>query len=187
MLKRLFDIIVAALLLLVCSPVLAGCALLVRLTSPGPVVFKSRRIGRAGVIFSMWKFRTMREGTPQLATHLVLNPSEFLTPVGRFLRRSSLDELPQLWNVLWGEMSLVGPRPALFNQNDLIALRRESGVEILRPGVTGWAQVKGRDTLSIEEKAALDKHYLHNRSFLFDLEILILTAFKVLKAEGIRH
>ncbi len=187
MLKRLFDFMAAVLLLLIFAPVLAGCALAVRFSSPGPVVFKSRRIGRSGVLFAMWKFRTMREGTPQLATHLVANPSEFLTPVGGFLRRTSLDELPQLWNVLRGEMSLVGPRPALFNQDDLIALRRLSGVERLRPGITGWAQVKGRDTLSIGEKAALDEYYFQNRSFLFDLGILLLTALKVLKSEGIRH
>lgn len=187
MLKRLFDIFVAALLLSVFAPVLAGCALVVRCSSRGSVVFKSRRIGRSGVIFAMWKFRTMQEGAPQLATHLVANPSEFLTPVGGFLRRTSLDELPQLWNVLRGEMSLVGPRPALFNQDDLIMLRRESGVENLRPGITGWAQVMGRDTLSIGEKASLDEYYLQNRSFLFDLEILLLTALKVLKSEGISH
>jgi O-antigen biosynthesis protein WbqP len=135
----------------------------------------------------MLKFRTMREGAPQLATHLLANPSEFLTPLGGFLRRSSLDELPQLWNVLRGNMSLVGPRPALFNQDDLVALRRESGVEVLRPGITGWAQVRGRDDLSISEKAALDAVYLRKRSFLFDLRILFLTALKVLKSEGIQH
>lgn len=187
MLKRVFDCLMAALLLLVFAPVLACCALAVHLSSPGPIVFKSRRIGRAGAVFTMWKFRTMREGTPQLATHLLANPSDFLTPVGSLLRRTSLDELPQLWTVLRGDMSLVGPRPALFNQDDLIALRHRSGVEALRPGLTGWAQVKGRDGLSTLEKAALDDYYLQNRSFLFDLGILMLTAFKVLTSEGIRH
>jgi O-antigen biosynthesis protein WbqP len=122
-----------------------------------------------------------------VATHLLANPSDFLTPLGGFLRRSSLDELPQLWNVLRGDMSLVGPRPALFNQEDLVALRRESGVQALRPGITGWAQVRGRDDLSIAKKAALDAEYLQKRSFLFDLRILMLTALKVLKSEGIRH
>jgi O-antigen biosynthesis protein WbqP len=187
MLKRAFDVAVSLLLLVVLSPVFAACALAVRLSSPGPVIFKSRRIGRGGAIFEMVKFRTMREGAPQVATHLLGNPESFLTPDGKFLRRSSLDELPQLWNVLRGDMSLVGPRPALFNQDDLIALRRESGVEALRPGVTGWAQVCGRDGISIQEKAALDAEYLRKRTFLFDLRILVLTVFKVLNSEGIQH
>jgi O-antigen biosynthesis protein WbqP len=187
MLKRAFDVLVSSALLVILAPVMAACALVVKLGSPGPAIFKSRRIGRNGNIFEMLKFRTMREGAPQLATHLLANPSEFLTPLGGFLRRSSLDELPQLWNVLRGNMSLVGPRPALFNQDDLVALRRESGVEVLRPGITGWAQVRGRDDLSISEKAALDAVYLRKRSFLFDLRILFLTALKVLKSEGIQH
>jgi O-antigen biosynthesis protein WbqP len=187
MLKRAFDVAVSILLLVVLSPVFAACALAVRLSSPGPVIFKSRRIGRGGAIFEMLKFRTMRVGAPQVATHLFGNPESFLTPAGKFLRRSSLDELPQLWNVLRGDMSLVGPRPALFNQDDLIALRRESGVEALRPGVTGWAQVCGRDGLSITDKAALDAEYLRKRTFLFDLRILFLTVFKVLQSEGIQH
>jgi O-antigen biosynthesis protein WbqP len=187
MLKRAFDIVVSSALLVVLAPVMAVCAVSVRLGSPGPAIFKSRRVGRNGGIFEMLKFRTMREGSPQVATHLLANPSELLTPLGGFLRRSSFDELPQLWNVLRGDMSLVGPRPALFNQVDLVALRRESGVEALRPGITGWAQVRGRDDLSIAEKAALDAEYLRKRSFLFDLRILILTAFQVLKSEGIQH
>jgi len=187
MMKRVFDCLVAVTLLLFFAPVLAGCFLAIRLTSPGQAVFKSRRVGRGSVVFTMLKFRTMREGTPQLATHLVENPEDFLTTVGGFFRRTSLDELPQLWNVLRGEMSLVGPRPALFNQDDLIALRRESGVDTLRPGITGWAQVRGRDALSTKEKATLDEYYLRNRSFLFDLKILILTVLNVLKSEGIQH
>ena len=187
MLKRSFDLLTGALLIVALAPLFVACALAVRLSSQGPVFFASRRIGRNGVHFKMWKFRSMREGTPQLATHLVKNPSAFLTPVGGFLRNTSLDELPQLWNVLRGEMSLVGPRPALFNQDDLIDLRRLSGVEGLRPGVTGWAQVKGRDALSSAQKAALDEYYLQNRSFLLDLRILMLTGFKVLKSEGIKH
>jgi O-antigen biosynthesis protein WbqP len=160
MLKRAFDAGGSIFLLVALSPVFAACSLAVRLSSRGPVIFKSRRIGRCGAVFEMLKFRTMREGAPQVATHLLANPEEFVTPAGKFLRRSSLDELPQLWNVLRGEMSLVGPRPALFNQEDLVAIRRESGVEALRPGVTGWAQVSGRDGLSVAEKAALDAEYL---------------------------
>jgi O-antigen biosynthesis protein WbqP len=187
MVKRVFDVFASAALLAVLCPVFAGCAVAVRLTSPGPAIFKSRRIGRNGEIFEMLKFRTMRVGAPQVATHLLENPSDFLTPVGAFLRRSSLDELPQLWNVLRGDMSLVGPRPALFNQDDLAALRRQSGAGALLPGITGWAQVRGRDGLSVSEKAALDAEYLQKRSFLFDLRILMLTVLKVLKSEGIRH
>jgi O-antigen biosynthesis protein WbqP len=187
MLKRAFDILISACLIVILVPVFAACALAVRLSSPGPVIFNSRRIGRGGSIFEMLKFRTMREGSPQVATHLLANPKNLVTPVGKFLRRSSLDELPQLWNVIRGDMSLVGPRPALFNQDDLIALRRESGVEALRPGVTGWAQVCGRDGLSITDKAALDAEYLRKRTFLFDLRILFLTVFKVLQSEGIQH
>jgi O-antigen biosynthesis protein WbqP len=187
MLKRAFDVAVSILLLAVLSPAFAACALAVRLSSPGPAIFKSRRIGRGGAIFEMLKFRTMREGAPQVATHLLANPEDLVTPAGKFLRRSSLDELPQLWNVLRGDMSLVGPRPALFNQDDLVALRRGSGVEALRPGITGWAQVCGRDGIPIEEKAALDEEYLRKRTFLFDLRILFLTLFKVLKSEGIQH
>lgn len=187
MMKRVFDFAVAAVLLIPLFPVLALCACAVRLSSPGPVLFKSRRLGRENSEFAMLKFRTMREGTPELATHLLSEPQKFLTPVGSFLRRTSLDELPQLWNVLRGEMSLVGPRPALFNQLDLAALRQQSGVDALRPGITGWAQVRGRDNLAVEEKAALDAAYYQNRSFLLDLEILILTVSKVLKSEGIKH
>jgi O-antigen biosynthesis protein WbqP len=187
MLKRVFDVGVSIFLLVVLSPVFSACALAVRFSSPGPVIFKSRRIARGGAVFEMLKFRTMREGAPQVATHLLANPEDLVTPVGKFLRRSSLDELPQLWNVLRGDMSLVGPRPALFNQEDLIALRRRSGVEALRPGITGWAQVCGRDGISTEEKATLDAEYLRKRTFLFDLRILFLTVFKVLQSEGIQH
>lgn len=187
MLKRAFDILASAFLLAALAPAFAACALAVRATSPGPVLFKSRRIGRSGVLFDMLKFRTMQAGAPQVATHLLPDPASFVTPVGAFLRRSSLDELPQLWNVLRGEMSLVGPRPALFNQGDLMALRRSSGAADLRPGLTGWAQVGGRDSLSTVEKAALDADYFRKRSFLFDLRIIILTIPKVLKSEGVQH
>ena len=187
MLKRTFDILISALLSLILAPLLAACALAVAVSSPGPVLFKSLRVGRGGVAFSMLKFRTMCDGTPQVATHLLANAANFITPVGRFLRRTSLDELPQLWNVLRGEMSLVGPRPALLDQEDLLELRRRSGADTLRPGISGWAQVRGRDELSVQEKAALDGEYLQKQSFLFDLWILILTVGKVLKSEGIQH
>jgi O-antigen biosynthesis protein WbqP len=187
MLKRAFDLIASIFLLGALAPVLAACALAVRLSSPGPVLFKSQRIGRGGELFTMLKFRTMRMGSPQLATHLMENPSEFLSPVGAFLRQTSLDELPQLWNVMRGDMSLVGPRPALFNQTDLAALRRRSGVDALKPGITGWAQVRGRDDISVTEKANLDEYYLRNRSFFFDIAILLATVVKVLKSEGVKH
>jgi O-antigen biosynthesis protein WbqP len=187
MLKRTFDILISALLWLIFAPLLAACALAVALSSPGPVLFKSLRVGREGDAFSMLKFRTMRDGTPQVATHLLANAANFITPVGRFLRRTSLDELPQLWNVLRGEMSLVGPRPALFDQEDLLELRRLSGADTLRPGISGWAQVRGRDELSVQEKAALDGEYLQKQSFIFDLWILILTVHKVFTSEGIQH
>lgn len=135
----------------------------------------------------MWKFRTMRIDTPQLATHLLEKPQNFLTPIGAFLRRTSLDELPQLWNVLRGDMALVGPRPALFNQEDLISLRSERGVHLLRPGITGWAQINGRDELPIPLKVELDIFYMQNRSFIFDFKILLMTLFKVFKSEGVSH
>ena len=135
----------------------------------------------------MWKFRTMRIDTPQLATHLLEKPQNFLTPIGAFLRRTSLDELPQLWNVLRGDMALVGPRPALFNQEDLISLRSERGVHLLRPGITGWAQINGRDELPIPLKVELDAFYLQNRSLIFDMKILLMTLFKVFKSEGVSH
>jgi O-antigen biosynthesis protein WbqP len=187
MLKRGFDLLASVFLLGALAPILAACALAVRFSSPGPVLFKSERIGRGGVNFTMLKFRTMRTGSPQLASHLIENPGDFLTPAGAFLRRTSLDELPQLWNVVRGDMSLVGPRPALFNQNDLAALRRRSGVDALRPGITGWAQVQGRDHVSVTEKANLDEYYLRNRSFFFDMAILLATVVKVLKSEGVKH
>ena len=135
----------------------------------------------------MWKFRTMRIDTPQLATHLLEKPQNFLTPIGAFLRRTSLDELPQLWNVLRGDMALVGPRPALFNQEDLISLRSERGVHLLRPGITGWAQINGRDELPIPLKVELDVFYMQNRSFIFDFKILLMTLFKVFQSEGVSH
>ncbi|MDP2880781.1 MAG: sugar transferase [Azonexus sp.] len=185
--KRLFDLLlvaVASVFLLV--PVLL-VALLVRLTSPGPALYWSDRVGRRNLVFRMPKFRSMRVGTPAVATHLLVDPKACLTPIGSFLRKSSLDELPQLWSILVGDMSFVGPRPALFNQDDLIAMRTERGVHELLPGLTGWAQVNGRDELPIPEKVELDVVYLKRRSFWFDIRILWLTAVKVLRRDGVTH
>jgi O-antigen biosynthesis protein WbqP len=186
-LKRLFDIVVALVLIVVLAIPIALIAVAVRLTSPGPALYWSDRIGRDNVPFRMPKFRSMYVGTPAVATHLLTQPEAYITPLGRFLRRSSLDELPQLWSVLSGEMSLVGPRPALFNQYDLIEARSAAGVHELRPGITGWAQINGRDELPIPAKVALDAAYLRRRSFLLDLRILFLTAWKVVRRDGIAH
>lgn len=170
--KRAFDISLGCLAAVVlCLPLLL-LALAVRLTSRGPALYWSDRVGRHNVIFRMPKFRSMRLGTPAVATHLLDNPQAYLTPIGSFLRKSSLDELPQLWSILVGDMSFVGPRPALFNQHDLVALRTERGVHALVPGLTGWAQVNGRDELPIPQKVALDVEYLQRRSLGFDLRIL---------------
>jgi O-antigen biosynthesis protein WbqP len=185
--KWLFDFtvaLVAAILFMV--PILI-VALIVRLTSPGPVLYWSDRVGRNNRIFKMPKFRSMRVDTPAVATHLLENPNRWLTPVGSFLRRTSLDELPQLWSILKGDMSFVGPRPALFNQDDLIALRTARGVHKLLPGLTGWAQVNGRDELPNFQKVQLDVEYLMRRSLLFDLKILCMTISKVLKRDGVSH
>ncbi|HET6969972.1 MAG TPA: sugar transferase, partial [Phenylobacterium sp.] len=178
--KRGLDIAVALVGLLIGWPVLLALALAVRLDSPGPAVHWSRRVGRGNRIFAMPKFRTMRIDTPNVATHLLEDPGRWITPLGRFLRRSSLDELPQLWSVLKGDMSLVGPRPALFNQDDLVALRTQAGVDALRPGITGWAQVNGRDHLSIDEKVALDRQYLKHFSISFDVMITLKTVKRVI-------
>lgn len=174
-------------LALVLAIPLVVVALLVRLTSPGPVLYWSDRVGRHNKIFSMPKFRSMRIGTPEVATHLLANPAAHLTPIGPFLRKSSLDELPQLWSILTGDMSFVGPRPALFNQDDLTELRTSKGVHELVPGLTGWAQINGRDELPIPEKVALDAEYLQKQSFLFDLRILWLTGLKVVLGHGVVH
>lgn len=187
MLKRAFDIAAALAGLIVLSPVLLALALAVRLDSPGPALHWSRRVGRHNRIFRMPKFRTMRTDAPDVATHLLADPERWITPLGRFLRRTSLDELPQLWSVLTGEMSLVGPRPALFNQDDLVALRTEAGVERLRPGVTGWAQINGRDELPIPEKVRLDREYMERMSLAFDLRILLGTALSALSGRGVSH
>lgn len=185
--KRLFDFLGALGLGLILTPIILLVALAVRWTSPGPALFRTQRVGRNNQLFTMYKFRTMRTDTPQVATHLLENPALFLSPVGGFLRRTSLDELPQVFNVLRGDMSLVGPRPALFNQHDLVALRTERGVHELVPGITGWAQVNGRDEVAIPDKVALDEEYLRRRSFVFDLKILFLTAWKALHGSGVSH
>lgn len=183
--KRVFDLLAAAFGLAVLALPLAVLWLLVRMTSPGPGLYWSQRVGRASKLFPMPKFRSMRIDTPEVATHLLENPDQWLTPIGGLMRKLSLDELPQLWSVLVGHMSLVGPRPALFNQDDLIAARRAAGVDVLRPGVTGLAQINGRDELAIPDKVALDAEYLRRRSFLFDLRILVSTVVPVLTARGV--
>lgn len=185
--KRVLDVI-AALVLGICLLVpLALVALAVRITSPGPVLYWSDRVGRNNRLFKMPKFRSMRVGTPAVATHLLASPDSYLTPIGSFLRKSSLDELPQLWCILQGDMSFVGPRPALFNQQDLIELRTQQGVHVLTPGLTGWAQVNGRDEIPIPQKVALDRAYLERQSLAFDMHILLLTAVKVLKRDNVTH
>ena len=185
--KRLFDLAVALVAAVFLALPIAMTALAVRLTSLGPALYWSDRVGRHNRIFKMPKFRSMRIDTPAVATHLLQNPEQWLTPIGSFLRKSSLDELPQLWSILKGDMSFVGPRPALFNQEDLIALRTEKGVHELVPGLTGWAQVNGRDELPIPQKVQLDAEYLERRSLLFDMKILWLTALKVLARDGVSH
>lgn len=185
--KRLFDLAVALVVAVLLALPIVLVALAVRLTSPGPVLYWSDRVGRHNRIFKMPKFRSMRIDTPAVATHLLQNPVQWLTPTGSFLRKSSLDELPQLWCILKGDMSFVGPRPALFNQDDLIALRTEKGVHELLPGLTGWAQVNGRDELPIPQKVQLDAEYLQRRSFLFDLKIIWMTALKVVASDGVSH
>lgn len=185
--KRLFDLflgLTAGVILILPIMVVAAA---VRLTSPGPALYWSDRVGRHNRIFRMPKFRSMRIGTPAVATHLLQDPGAWLTPIGAFLRKTSLDELPQLWSILVGDMSFVGPRPALFNQDNLVALRTEHGVHELVPGLTGWAQVNGRDELPIPDKVALDVEYLRRRSFLFDLRILWLTVVKVIRRDGVSH
>lgn len=185
--KRIFDLAASFLIIFLFSVPIILIGLLVRLTSSGPVVYWSTRVGRYNRFFEMPKFRSMRIDTPAVATDLLQNPEHWLTPIGSFLRKSSLDELPQLWSILKGDMSFVGPRPALFNQDDLIALRTQKGVHVLVPGLTGWAQVNGRDEIPISQKVELDAMYLHRHSFLFDLQILWLTVLKVLARDGVSH
>ncbi|MFC3069467.1 sugar transferase [Phenylobacterium soli] len=185
--KRVIDILAGLGGLVALSPLLLGLALAVRLDSPGPSLHWSKRVGRGNRLFAMPKFRTMRTDTPDVATHLLADPERWITPLGRFLRRTSLDELPQLWSVLKGDMSLVGPRPALFNQDDLVALRTEAGVDALRPGLTGWAQINGRDELPIPEKVRLDREYLERMSLGFDLKIILGTAAAAFSGRGVSH
>jgi O-antigen biosynthesis protein WbqP len=185
--RRSLDFLVALFIGIILFFPLLLIGLAIRLTSPGPIFYWSDRVGRNNQIFKMPKFRTMRVGTPALATHLLTDPRSYITPIGAFLRKTSLDELPQLWSILKGDMSFVGPRPALFNQDDLIALRTEAGVHELPPGLTGWAQVNGRDELPIPEKVRLDAEYLHRRSLSFDLRILWMTFIKVLQRDGVSH
>ena len=185
--KRVCDILLGCLAALILFVPLLLLAMAVRLTSKGSVLFWSDRVGRNNVIFKMPKFRSMRVGTPAVATHLLADPRSHLTPIGSFIRRSSLDELPQLWSILVGHMSFVGPRPALFNQQDLIDLRTQHGVNQLVPGLTGWAQVNGRDELPIPQKVALDVEYLHKQSLWFDIKIIWLTFVKVLRRDGVSH
>jgi O-antigen biosynthesis protein WbqP len=185
--KRLFDLVLAVLAAVVLMWPVLLVALAVRVTSRGPALYWSDRVGRNNVIFKMPKFRSMRVGTPAVATHLLADPKSHLTPIGSFLRKSSLDELPQLWSILVGDMSFVGPRPALFNQHDLVALRTQRGVHAMVPGLTGWAQVNGRDELPIPAKVDLDADYLLRQSLWFDLRILWLTFVKVMQRDGVTH
>jgi O-antigen biosynthesis protein WbqP len=185
--KRLFDLVLGLCAAIILLPPVLGVALAVRLTSKGPALYWSDRVGRNNKIFKMPKFRSMRVGTPAVATHLLADPKAHLTPIGSFLRKSSLDELPQLWSILRGDMSFVGPRPALFNQDDLIALRTQCGVHELVPGLTGWAQVNGRDELPIPDKVKLDLEYMRRQSLWFDIRIIWLTFVKVLRRDGVSH
>lgn len=187
MIKRIFDVLTSLVMIVILSPVFLVTGLLVRLTSAGPALHWSKRIGVDNRIFLMPKFRSMFISTPQVATHLLQNSGSYITPVGAFLRKTSLDELPQLWSVLIGDMSLVGPRPALFNQDDLVELRTQHGIEKLRPGVTGWAQVNGRDDLPIPVKVGFDKEYMDKANLVFDLKIMVMTVLKVLKSDGVSH
>ncbi|MDA8125517.1 MAG: sugar transferase [Deltaproteobacteria bacterium] len=185
--KRIGDVLLSFFLAcFLCIP-MAFIALVVKLTSQGPALYWSDRVGQNNTLFKMPKFRTMSLDAPQVATHLMKNPDRYLTPVGSFLRKFSLDELPQIWSILKGDMSFIGPRPALYNQNDLIELRTKKGVHRLTPGVTGWAQINGRDDIPIPLKVTYDEYYLENRSFLLDLKILYMTVIKVIKADGVQH
>lgn len=185
--KRSFDLILGLFAATVMLVPIVMLAVLVRLTSPGPALYWSDRVGRHNNIFKMPKFRSMRVGTPTIATHLLADPKSVLTPIGSFIRKTSLDELPQLWSILVGDMSFVGPRPALFNQHDLIELRTQKDVHTLVPGLTGWAQVNGRDELPIPQKVALDVEYLQRQGFWFDIRILWLTFLKVVRRDGVSH
>lgn len=185
--KRFFDLLLALFAGLIFMLPFLLVAAMIRFTSKGSVLYWSDRVGQHNTIFKMPKFRTMRVDTPAVATHLLPDPAKFLTPVGSFLRKSSLDELPQLWSIIKGDMSFVGPRPALFNQDDLIELRNQYGIDRLLPGLTGWAQVNGRDELPIPDKVKLDVEYMQNQTIFFDLKIIMLTILKVLRRDGVQH
>lgn len=190
MLKRTLDCCLVILSLPVLLPLLLITFLMVKFTSAGPAFYWSKRVGRNNILFDMPKFRSMKVETPALATHLLnqqANPNSYLTPVGSFIRKASLDELPQLWSVLKGDMSIVGPRPALYNQDDLIALRTECGVYVLKPGITGWAQVNGRDEIPIPQKVVLDTFYLEHKGLWLDIKIIMLTVLKVIRRDNISH
>lgn len=187
LMKRVFDIFLSLFAIAILMIPMMAIALLVSVTSKGPLLYWSERIGRNNAIFRMPKFRTMHPDTPSVASHLLSDPDRFITPIGRVLRKTSLDEVPQLWSILKGDMSFVGPRPALFNQSDLIGLRTQKGIHTLLPGLTGWAQIMGRDELPIPLKVEFDEYYMKNRSLLLDLRILFLTIFKVMKREGVLH
>lgn len=185
--KRWFDLTVGGVAALALLLPIVLVAFAVRMTSKGPALYWSNRVGRNNQLFKMPKFRSMQVGTPAVATHLLTNPNAYLTPIGSFIRKTSLDELPQLWSILKGDMSFVGPRPALFNQNDLIEMRTKAGVHQLTPGLTGWAQINGRDELPIPQKVALDVEYLHRQSLFFDIKIIFLTAWKVIRRDNVTH
>ncbi len=185
--KRSFDFALASIIGFALLPVVLGVAFLIWLTDGRPIFHISSRMGQNNKIFHMPKFRTMRVGAPNLATHKMTNPDQWMTTIGPFLRKSSIDEIPQLWSILKGEMSFVGPRPALFNQDDLINMRMGRGIDVLRPGLTGWAQINGRDTISLADKVALDAHYLKNQCFWFDIRILLKTALRVFSSRDIVH
>ena len=185
--KRIFDLFLLVVIFLILWWLILMVAFLVKMTSNGPILYWSNRIGKNNILFKMPKFRTMHLNTPAVATHLLKNPSQYLTPFGSFLRKTSLDEIPQLWSIVIGNMTFVGPRPALFNQYDLIQLRTMGGIHKLVPGLTGWAQVNGRDNLSITKKVILDKEYLKKKSFMFDLKILYLTFIKIIQRDGVQH
>lgn len=186
-LKRIFDFLMSLIAIIILSPVILIVALAVKFTSPGPMLFKQRRIGKDNIEFEIYKFRTMRIDTPNVPTHLLENPEQWITPVGKFLRKTSLDELPQLFNILKGEMSIVGPRPALYNQSDLRDMRTAVGVHKLIPGLTGWAQINGRDEIPLSLKVRLDKEYLDRKSFLFDIKIIFMTVLSVIKSDGVQE
>ena len=185
--KRAFGFVMSLLAIIILSPIIAIVALTVKFTSPGPILFKQRRIGKDNVEFEIYKFRTMRIDTPNVPTHLLENPEQWITPIGKFLRKTSLDELPQLFNILKGEMSIVGPRPSLYNQHDLKEMRTEAGVHTLTPGLTGWAQINGRDEIPLSLKVKLDKEYHERKSHFFDLKIIFMTISSVLKKERVQE